>query len=68
MPFAVVDDGDQSDASVFQLDADVGGPGVERVLDQFLHDGGRTLDHFAGGDLVGDLRRQDAHAPVTGFG
>ena len=28
------------------------GTGVERVLDQFLDYGGRTLDDLAGGDLV----------------
>jgi hypothetical protein len=29
--------------------------GVEGVFDQFLHDAGGAFDHFAGGDLVGDL-------------
>ena len=28
--------------------------GIERVLDQFLHDARRTLDHLAGGDAVDD--------------
>ena len=28
------------------------GPGIERVLEQFLNDRGRTLDHFAGRDFV----------------
>ena len=36
--------------------------GVERVFDQFLHDAGGALDHFAGGDLVGDLFGQQADA------
>ena len=29
--------------------------GVERVLDQFLDDGSRPLDHLAGGDLVDEV-------------
>jgi hypothetical protein len=29
--------------------------GVQGILHQFLHDGGRTLDHFACGDLRGNL-------------
>ena len=31
------------------------GSGIDRVLDQFFHHGRRTLDNFAGGDLVGDV-------------
>src|SRR5207249_10032992 len=36
-----------------------GGPGVDGVLHQFLHDGGGPLDDFAGGDLVDDVARED---------
>ena len=36
--------------------------GIQRVLDQLLHDAGRPLDHFAGGDLVGHLLGQQADA------
>ena len=39
-----------------------GGAGVERVLEQFFDDGGGALDHFAGGDLVGDLIGKNADA------
>ena len=35
---------------------------IQRVLDQFLHHGVGTLDHFAGGDLVGEMVREDRHA------
>jgi hypothetical protein len=28
---------------------------VEGILDEFLDDGRRPLNHFAGGDLVGDM-------------
>ena len=33
-------------------------PGVERVLDQLLDDRGGTLDDFAGGDLIGEMKRE----------
>ncbi len=36
------------------------GSGVERVLEQFLDDGGGALDDFAGGDLVGDQVGENA--------
>ena len=36
--------------------------GVEGIFDQLLHDAGGALDHFAGGDLVGDLFGKKADA------
>ena len=36
-------------------------PGVERVLDEFLHRRGRPLDHFAGGDAVNGQRIETAN-------
>ena len=51
----VVHDADELAAAAFDLDADAGGAGVERVLEQLLDHGRGTVDHFAGGDLVGDL-------------
>ena len=42
------------------------GLGVEGVLDELLHDAGRALDHLAGGDLIGDLLRQQADAVHRG--
>ena len=59
---AVVGDGDEPDAGIFQLDANVAGAGVERVLDQLLDHRGRPLHDFARRDLVGDLRRQHPYA------
>ena len=38
------------------------GLGVEGILHQFLDDAGGALDHFAGGDLVGDLLGEKADA------
>ena len=49
---AVVADADQADAAFLEVDVDAARAGVERVLDQFLDDGRRPFDDFAGGDLV----------------
>ena len=59
---AVVADADQRASAVAQVDGDGGGAGVERVLDQLLDGGGRTLDDLAGGDLVDQMVRQPADA------
>ena len=46
---------------------DAGRPGVERVLDQLLHDGRRPLDHLARGDLVDEGVGEDPQsAPRRG--
>ena len=57
----VVADLDAVDAAAGQRDADAAGPGIDRILDQFLDRGGRTLDHLAGGDPVDDPLRQPAN-------
>ena len=49
---AVVGDADQATAAACRDDLDAACAGIERVLDQFLDHARRTLDHFAGGDLV----------------
>jgi len=36
------------------------GPRIEGVLHQFLEDGGRTLHHLAGGELVDEGVGEDA--------
>ena len=58
----VVGNLDQAPAAGLQVNPHLGRGRVERVLDQFLADGGGPLDHFAGGDLVGDLVGEDADA------
>ena len=58
----VVDDADELAATGFNLHADAGGAGVKGVLQQFLDDRCGTLDHFAGGDLVGDLVGKNSNA------
>ena len=49
---AVVGDGDPVAPAGADLDAHAPGAGVEGVLDQLLHHGGRPLDDLAGRDLV----------------
>ena len=48
----VVGDADEPAPARLDRDLDPFRPGVERVLDQFLHRRGRPLDHFARGDAV----------------
>ena len=64
---AIVGDADQASAAGLNLDADAGGAGIERVLQQLLDDGGGAVDDLAGGDLVGDLVGENvnaAHCPA----
>ena len=62
MPRAVVGHANQAASAGLDLDAEPRRLGIERVLDQFLDHAGRPLDHFAGGDLVGDLFGQETDA------
>ena len=59
---AVVGDANQAASARLNFHGDAAGPGVERVFDEFLDHARGTIDHFAGGDLVGDLFRQEANA------
>src|ERR1700730_8683028 len=64
---AVVNDADHALAAGFNLDENRFRAGVERVLEQLLHDGCRALDDFARGDAVGDGFREyanSAHCPL----
>src|SRR6478736_4679739 len=65
-PVAVVAHLDEGLSPLLQFDTHVSGPGVDRVLHQFLHHRRRTFDHFACGDLVGDVAGEDLDA--TGHG
>ena len=49
---AIVADADQPAAAAVGHHLDAARAGVERILDQFLDDARRTLDHLAGGDAV----------------
>ena len=57
---AVVGDADQLAAAGFDFDANAHGAGVEGVLKQLFDHGRGPIDHFAGGDLVGDLIGKNA--------
>ena len=55
MPRAVIGDADQAASAGLDFDGDARGLGIEGIFDQFLDDAGGAFDHFAGGDLVGDV-------------
>ena len=59
--FAVVGDFQQASTAGFDLNRDVGGAGVDRILDEFLGDRSRTFNDFAGGDLIGDVICEDSN-------
>ena len=59
---AVVGDPQQTPAAGLDLDADVGGAGVEGVFEKLLDYRGGALDDFAGGDLIGDLVGENSNA------
>ena len=52
---AVVGHANETASARADFDGDFFRVGVERIFDQLLHDAGGPFDHFAGGDLVGDL-------------
>ncbi len=53
-PRAVVGDADQLGPPFEDVDFDAGGERIEAVFQQLLDDAPRTLDHFAGGNLIDD--------------
>ena len=56
----VVADADQPPPARPDDDLNAARPGVERVLDQLLHHGGRTLDDLACGDAIDKHRVETA--------
>jgi hypothetical protein len=59
---AVIGDANEGATTVLDVHLDGGRARVERVLDQLLHDGRRSLHHFTGSDLVGDGPAEHANA------
>ena len=55
---AVVADADQLDATLFHVDVEPGGAGVQAVFQQLFHHRGGTFDNFPRRDLVGQARSQ----------
>ena len=56
-PAAIVGDANERQPATGDDDVDLARTGIKRVLDQFLDDAGRPLDHLAGGNAVHGLRR-----------
>ncbi|MNH14340.1 hypothetical protein D3C79_739310 [compost metagenome] len=54
---AVIADADQLGAAAFDVDIDARRPGIQAVFHQLFHHRRRPFDHFAGGNLVGELWR-----------
>ena len=59
---AVVGHAHETAAAGLNLDGEARRLRVERVFDQLLHDAGGAFDHFAGGDLIGDVFGQQTDA------
>ena len=59
---AIVLDPDAAHAAGQQPHCHLAGAGVERVVDQLAHHGGRAFDHLAGGDLADQFIGQFADA------
>jgi hypothetical protein len=59
---AVVGYANQLAAAAFDLHLDARGAGVQGILQQLLYYGGRTVNHLARSDLIGDLVRKNADA------
>src|SRR5205814_8100614 len=51
-------------SAVLDFDDDLTRPGVERVLDQLLHDRRRSFDHLPGGDAVDQRGRKLLNGPA----
>jgi hypothetical protein len=54
--FPVVFDAHLLLAAEFHVNGDAPGAGIDGVFDEFFHHRGGTLDDFAGGDLIGEIR------------
>ncbi len=59
-PAAVVHDGDQVLAAILDGHQNLLGSRVNRIFNELLDDGGRTLHHLSGGDLVDQRFVEDA--------
>ncbi len=63
---AVIGHADKAPSAGLDFHGDIFGAGVEGIFDQFLHHAGGALNHFAGGDLVGDLFGKELDAVHVG--
>jgi len=58
---AVILHANEPAAALTHLDADVAGAGIQAVFDQLFDRRCGSLDHLAGGDLVGNLRSKNTN-------
>ena len=58
-PFAVVLDAHEPLAAQLDVDLDAPRAGVDGVFDELFDDRCRPLDHLAGGDLIGEIGREE---------
>ena len=56
---AIVAHADKANAATLNIDLDTVCTSVETILDKLFDDRGRTLDHFAGGNLIDEFVRQN---------
>ena len=54
----IIYDADLGTATGFHFHSDLGGACIQRVFHQLLDHAGRAFNHFAGGNLVGNLFRE----------
>ena len=59
---SVIADADARATPVLDSDVDCRGTGVERVLDELLHNRGRSLDDLTRRDLIGDIAGKNRDA------
>src|SRR4051812_13909190 len=64
---AVVHDGNQLGAPVFDGDVNPGAAGIDTVFEQLFHHAGGPFDHFAGGDFGDDAKRELLNPRLTAF-
>jgi hypothetical protein len=60
-PLTIVDHLYQGFSGIIEDEVDLRGIGIDCVFQQFLYGTGRTLNHFAGGDLIGYVVWQDVN-------
>ena len=61
-PLAIVFDADEPLAAQLDVDLDPPRAGVDGVFDELFDDRCRTLDHLAGGDLIGEVGWEEVDA------
>src|SRR5262245_58836231 len=59
---AIVGDANQSASALFDIDHDLCGPRIERILDQLLDDRRGTLDDLTGSNAIGNIVWKDTDA------